>query len=62
MIGNGTANPKIATKETAASPMAGRLRSALDPIRTTACSTIARTAALQPEEGALDQPDVTVST
>ncbi len=52
MIGKGTAKKKIATKATAASVTMMRLRSARLPTRTTACSTIASTAAFNPKNSA----------
>jgi hypothetical protein len=48
--GNGTPSAKIATKAIAATSCSGRAPSERRPIRTTACSTIARTAAFRPKK------------
>jgi hypothetical protein len=56
MAGKGTPKKKIATKAAAASASMARFFKALDPTRTTACSTIARTAALRPKNSAATMP------
>ena len=57
MIGKGTPKAKIATKAPAATASSVRLlqRSAM-PIRTSACRTMARTAALRPKKAAATMP------
>ena len=56
MIGNGTLKKKIPTKAIAASAIMRRLRSARLPTRTTACTTIASTAAFSPKNSASMKP------
>ena len=50
--GNGTSKTKMATKAAAAIASITRFLSARRPMRTTACSTIASTAALSPKNSA----------
>ena len=50
--GNGTSKTKMATNAAAASATITRFRSARRPMRTTASSTIASTAALSPKNSA----------
>ena len=54
--GNGTSKKKIATNAAAAMPTMTRFFSARRPIRTTASSTIASTAALRPKNSAWTMP------
>ena len=56
MTGNGTAKKKIATKAAAASACMGRLFSARLPMRMTASTTIASTAAFSPKNAAATKP------
>ena len=56
MSGNGASRKKIATKAAAASPIRTRFLSARLPIRTTASSTMASTAAFSPKKRAETKP------
>ena len=56
IAGNGTPKAKIATNAAAATARAGPLPSARRPIRTTACSTMASTAAFSPKNSASTSP------
>ena len=56
MAGKGAAKAKMATKETAAMVIVTAFFSARLPMRTTACSTMASTAALRPKNRAATKP------
>jgi hypothetical protein len=56
MSGNGTSKAKMATKDAAAMAIIGPFLSARPPIRITACSTMARTAAFRPKNSASTTP------
>lgn len=56
MSGNGTAKPKIATKEAAAMATIAPFFRAREPMRMTACTTMASTAAFSPKNSASTGP------
>ena len=56
ITGNGTPNAKIATNEAAAIPIIVRFFRARDPMRITACTTMASTAALRPKNSPSSAP------
>ena len=58
MSGNGTPKKKIATNAAAAMPTITRFLSARLPMRSTASSTMASTAAFRPKNSAWTMPDL----
>ena len=56
ITGKGTPSTKIATKDAAAMPIIAPFFSARDPMRSTACSTMASTAALRPKNSPSSAP------